>query len=67
MSLLLAIGCTGAAYAWLALAQSKNCMSCHAGQRKMLGPSFKDVAARYRQSGAAQRLAEKFVHGRSGA
>ena len=36
------------AFADLALATSKNCMSCHAVDRKLLGPSFKDVAAKYK-------------------
>jgi cytochrome c len=29
------------------LARSKNCMACHAVERKLVGPSFKDVAGRY--------------------
>jgi cytochrome c len=29
------------------LARSKNCMACHAVERKLVGPSFRDVAARY--------------------
>jgi cytochrome c len=28
-------------------ARSKNCMACHAVERKLVGPSFKDIAARY--------------------
>jgi cytochrome c len=31
-----------------ALAQSKNCMACHAVATKMVGPSYKDVAAKYK-------------------
>jgi cytochrome c len=27
-----------------ALAQSKNCMACHAVDKKLVGPSYKDVA-----------------------
>ena len=30
-----------------ALAQSKNCMACHAVDKKLVGPAFKDVAAKY--------------------
>ena len=50
------------------LANSKVCMGCHAVDRKIIGPSFKDVAARYAgQPDAAARLAEKMIKGGSGA
>lgn len=43
-------------------------MGCHAVDRKIIGPSFKDVAARYAgQPDAAARLAEKMIKGGSGA
>jgi cytochrome c len=29
------------------LARGKNCMACHAVERKLVGPSFRDIAARY--------------------
>lgn len=37
------------AVAWAdqALATAKNCMACHATDKKMVGPSYKDVAAKY--------------------
>lgn len=55
------------AFADLALATSKNCMSCHAVERKVLGPSFKDVAAKYKDDkGAADTLANKIMKGGSG-
>ena len=55
------------AFADLALATSKNCMSCHAVERKVLGPSFKDVAAKYKDDkGAVDTLASKIVKGGSG-
>ena len=55
------------AFADLALAMSKNCMSCHAVERKVLGPSFKDVAAKYKDSkGAADLLAAKIMKGGAG-
>jgi cytochrome c len=51
-----------------ALANSKNCMSCHALERKLVGPSYKDVAAKYRgDKAAADRLAIKIMKGGSGA
>jgi len=52
----------------LALARSKNCMSCHAVERKVLGPAFKDVAVRYKgNAGAADLLATKIRKGGAGA
>jgi cytochrome c len=55
------------AFADLALAMSKNCMSCHAVERKVLGPSFKDVAAKYKDDkNAADTLANKIRKGGSG-
>ncbi len=47
----LAAACAAAsapALADQALAQSKNCMACHAVATKMVGPSYKDVAAKYK-------------------
>lgn len=49
------------------LAQKKNCMACHATDKKLIGPSYKDVAAKYAgQKDAADKLAEKIVKGGSG-
>lgn len=36
-----------AAMANLDLAKSKNCMACHAVDKKMVGPSYQDVAKKY--------------------
>ncbi len=58
---------SGAAMADMALATSKNCMSCHAVERKVLGPSYKDVAAKYKDDkGAVDMLATKIMKGGSG-
>lgn len=55
------------AHADLALAQSRNCMSCHAVDKKVVGPAFKEVAARYaNDKGAADRLAAKIQKGGGG-
>ena len=63
----LALASSAPALADLALATSKNCMSCHAVDRKILGPAFKDVAAKYKDNkGAADMLATKIVKGGSG-
>lgn len=55
------------AMANLDLARSKNCMSCHSIDKKVLGPSFKDIAAKYAgQKGAEAMLAQKIMKGSSG-
>jgi cytochrome c len=50
-----------------ALAQAKNCMSCHAVENKLVGPSYKDVAAKYKgDKTAADKLATKIIKGGAG-
>jgi cytochrome c len=52
------------AFADNALATAKNCMACHAVDKKMVGPSYKEVAAKYgSDAGAAKMLAEKIQKG----
>lgn len=49
------------------LAQASKCFSCHAIDRKLVGPAWKDVAAKYRgQKGAEARLIDKVAKGGSG-
>lgn len=49
------------------LAKSKNCLACHAVDKKLVGPAYKDVAAKYAgQAGAADMLAEKILKGGKG-
>ena len=58
---------TGSAFADLALATSKNCMACHAADKKLVGPAFKDVAAKYvGDKTAADKLADKIQKGGAG-
>ena len=50
------------------LAKAKNCMACHAVATKVLGPAYKDVAAKYAgQSDAEDKLVGKVLKGSSGA
>lgn len=50
-----------------ALATSKNCMACHAADKKLVGPSYKEVAVKYSgQKDAVDRLAVKIIKGGSG-
>ena len=69
-SLLIALTAVAAApaFAQADLAQKKNCMACHAIDKKLVGPSYKDVAAKYAgQKDAVDKLAQKVVKGGSGA
>lgn len=50
-----------------ALAKKYGCFACHAVDRKLVGPSYKDVAAKYRSDGgAAARLVDKVKKGSQG-
>lgn len=50
-----------------ALATAKNCMACHAVDKKLVGPSYKDVAKKYAgDAKAVDMLAGKIVKGGSG-
>ncbi|MFM8609392.1 MAG: c-type cytochrome [Burkholderiaceae bacterium] len=50
-----------------ALAQAKNCMACHAADKKLVGPSYKDIAAKYASDRTAvDKLAQKIIKGGSG-
>lgn len=63
----LALGITAPAQADQALATAKNCMACHAVDKKLVGPAFKDVAAKYAgQKDAVDKLAAKILKGGSG-
>lgn len=50
-----------------ALAKAKNCMACHAVDKKVVGPAYKDVAAKYKGDKAAvATLAAKIKAGGKG-
>lgn len=57
----------GAAFAdgEAALAKS-GCMACHAKDKKLVGPSFKDIAAKYKGQDVAAKLFDKVRKGGSG-
>ncbi|MBM3395005.1 MAG: c-type cytochrome [Betaproteobacteria bacterium] len=58
----------GGAQADEALAKAKNCVACHAKDKKLVGPSFKDVAAKYAtDKEATKKLTTKVIKGGSGA
>ena len=57
----------GTAQANEALAKKSGCMNCHAIDKKVVGPGFKDVAAKYKgDKGAEAKLDEKVKKGGSG-
>lgn len=67
ITLTLAASVATPALADQALATAKNCMACHAVDKKLVGPSYKDVAAKYNgQAGAADKLAAKIMKGGAG-
>lgn len=49
------------------LAQSSGCMTCHAVDRKVIGPGYKEIAAKYRNDKSAEaKLIKKVKAGGSG-
>ncbi len=50
-----------------AMAKKYNCTACHSIDKKMIGPAYKDVAAKYAgDAGAAAKLVAKVKAGGSG-
>ncbi|MEQ1685719.1 MAG: c-type cytochrome [Burkholderiaceae bacterium] len=65
--LALATAATAPAFANADLAQKKNCMACHAVDKKVVGPGYKEVAAKYAgQKDAVDKLAQKVIKGGAG-
>lgn len=55
---------SGPALASADLAKAKNCLACHAADKKVVGPSYKDVAAKYASDkDAVPKLAKKIREG----
>ena len=66
-TLLMGMTAATSASADMKLATSKNCMACHAAAVKLVGPAFKDIAAKYAgQKDAVDMLASKVMKGGSG-
>ena len=58
---------SGTASANLDMAKAKNCTACHAVDKKLIGPAFKDVAAKYaNDKEALARLSKKVREGGGG-
>ncbi|HVK55698.1 MAG TPA: c-type cytochrome [Burkholderiales bacterium] len=71
-TLVAALACAGLLFAGAAnasqeLAQKNACMSCHGVDKKVVGPAFKDVAAKYKGDKTAEaKLIEKVKKGGGG-
>ena len=63
-----AMASAGMAQANADLAKSKNCLGCHTVDKKLVGPAFRDVAAKYAGvKGAEAKLVASVTKGSSGA
>lgn len=63
----LTAGASSLALANADLAKAKNCIACHSVTNKVVGPSFKDIGAKYAgQKGAEDKLVQKVMKGGSG-
>ena len=49
------------AFASLELAQKNACTACHAVDKKVVGPAYKEVAAKYKGNAKAQAMLEEKV------
>ena len=64
LATIVAAAVTPAAFANPALAEKKNCLACHSVDKKVVGPSYKEVAAKYASDNdAVQKLTQKVVKG----
>ncbi|MCC6209690.1 MAG: c-type cytochrome [Burkholderiales bacterium] len=58
---------TAPAQASEALAKKHNCLTCHAVDKKNIGPAYKEIAKKYKgQAGAQAKLADKVKKGGQG-
>lgn len=58
---------SGQAFADLDLAKKSGCLACHSVEKKVVGPAWKDVSAKYKgDAGAKAALIEKVKKGGKG-
>lgn len=63
----LTVAATAAMADAMALAKANACLACHAVDKKLVGPSFKDVAAKYAdRKDAVEYLTKKIKSGGAG-
>jgi len=65
-ALIASLSCPMLAHADLALAKEKGCLSCHAVDKKVIGPSYQEVAAK-RSAADTDMLVQKVLKGGGGA
>ena len=64
---LAAVAVSGSAMADLDLAKKSGCLACHSVEKKIVGPAWKDVAAKYKgDAGARDTLITKVKKGGKG-
>jgi cytochrome c len=56
----------GAAHAATEAMTKAGCMACHSQDKKLVGPSFKDIAAKYKGQDVTAKLMDKVRKGGSG-
>ena len=61
-----ALACSGVSFASPELAKKHACFACHAVDKKLVGPSYKDIAKKYKGQNVAAKLADKVKKGGSG-
>ena len=62
-----AVLASGSAFADLDLAKKSGCLACHSVEKKIVGPAWKDVAAKYKgDAGAKAALVDKVKKGGKG-
>lgn len=66
ITLAMALSVAAPAMADEAMAKAKNCMACHAIDKKLVGPAYKDVAKKYAGKGAEATLVQHVMKGSSG-
>ncbi len=67
LSIALLAAATTPVFANADLAQKKNCLACHQVDKKLVGPAYKDVAAKYAgDKDAVNKLVQKVMKGGSG-
>lgn len=67
ITMALTVAATAAMADAMALAKANACLACHAVDKKLVGPSFKDVAAKYAdRKDAVEYLTKKIKSGGAG-
>ncbi len=67
LALVLLAACSNFAFASKDLATKNGCLACHSAEAKIVGPAYKDVAAKYKtQKDAVATLAKSIKAGGAG-